>query len=85
MFPKREQVGPPKEQGHFYRRKRAGLPTTLSIFPSMEDPQDEHVALGQFIPKLVVSNQDAANFARIELGQTSAQARMSWDAFRARH
>lgn len=51
----------------------------------MEDPQDEYIALGEFIAKFVVSNQHSTNFAGIELGQTSAQARMTWDAFRARH
>lgn len=38
-----------------------------AILPRVKDPQDEYIGVGQLIAKLVISNQDTTNFARIEL------------------
>lgn len=47
----------------------------------MENPQGEHIRLGQLISNFVVSDQDAANLAGGELWQTNAEPWMGRDPF----
>jgi hypothetical protein len=59
--------------------------TTLSIFPRVEDPQDEHIAVGQLVPHLVVSDQDPSDLAWFELGQADSEPRVGGNSLRTGH
>jgi hypothetical protein len=43
----------------------------------VEEPEYDHVFLGQLVPDLVVSDQNAANLARLELAQADPETGMS--------
>jgi hypothetical protein len=47
----------------------------------VEEPEYDHVFLGQLVPDLVVSDQNAANLARLELAQADPQTRVSGNPF----
>jgi len=48
----------------------------------VEEPENDHVPVRQRVPDLVVADQNAANFARLELPQAGPDTRVSRDPLR---
>jgi hypothetical protein len=55
-----------------------------TIFPHVEDSEDEDIGIGYFVANFIVSHQNSAYFAGLEFHQPSSQMRVSGNSFRAR-
>jgi hypothetical protein len=55
-----------------------------TIFPRVEDSEDEDIGIGYFVANFIVAHQNPAYFARLEFSQPGSQVRVSGNSFRAR-
>jgi hypothetical protein len=57
---------------------------SLSIFPDVENPENEDIGIGHFIANFVVAHQNSPHFAWLKFCESRPKTRISGDAFRAR-